>query len=54
MHYRIYMEEVYELEADSLEEVHDIIMNQDLDDRWKSRSHFTGDSITINEDKEIG
>lgn len=53
MYYRIYIEEVYELKAKSLEDVHDIITNQDHDDRWKSKAHFVGDSITINEDKEI-
>ena len=50
MYYKIYIEEVYEIEAKSLDDVHDIIMNQDLDDRWKTKAHFVGDSITIQED----
>ena len=44
MYYKIYIEKVYELEADSHEEVHDIIMNDDLNE-----SNFVADSVTIRE-----
>ena len=43
MYYKIYIEKIYELEADSHDEVHDFIINQDLD------SKFVSDSITIRE-----
>ena len=53
MLYRVYIEEVYEVAATSLEEVHEIIKNQDINDEWETKATFVGDSINIEEDKEI-
>ncbi len=50
--YRIYVEEVFELEATSETEAEEIYKMRYCNEEWETKAEFVGDSVSIKEQKD--